>query len=146
MRRAVLDASVAVMWVIPETHSDAADTLLDEHVALMAPSHWLTEVGTTLWAYSAIKGGMGREKAEERFLWLRSRPVAETPVRDLFDAAMGLAFDLHLTVYDALYLALAQKASVPLVTGDRKLFDKAKAVPHLASLVAWVGDLAQGQE
>lgn len=57
---------------------------------------------------------------------------------------LGIAFDLHATVYDPVYLALAEQSGAPLVTADRKIFDRAKASNRFAELVAWVGDLAPG--
>jgi hypothetical protein len=54
----VVDASVAVKWVLREIGSDAADALLD-HDGLIAPSIWLAEATNAL--------GAERE-------WLRLQP------------------------------------------------------------------------
>lgn len=141
MKAAVLDASVAVKWVIREPFSDEANSLLSEGVDLYAPSHWLAEASTTAWARYAVSGLLTREQAEERVEWLRSVRVMETPIRGLLAAATEVSFDLGMTFYDSLYLALAQQVGVPVVTADRKLLNKALAQARLAGLVRWIGDV-----
>ena len=142
MKRAVVDASIVVKWIVAEAHSELAQRLLTNDVDLYAPGHWLAEVSTTLWAKYAIRKSLTREEAAVRIEWVRDLIVAETPLRDLTLHATEIAFDLHLTVYDTLYLALASKAAAPLVTADRKLYDKAKSHHHFVDLVVWVEDLA----
>lgn len=140
-RKAVVDASIAVKWVVPEEHSDTADRLLAAGISLHAPGHWLAEAGTVLWAKSAIKGVLTRRQAEDRVEWLSELAVEETPVRGLLAAATTVSFDLHLTVYDALYLALAERIAAPFVTADRKLHDTAKANARWCDRVMWVADI-----
>jgi predicted nucleic acid-binding protein len=142
LKQAVVDASVAVKWVVPEDHSEEALSLLTDGVMLYVPSHWLAEVSTTFWAKCAFKGVLTREQAAARVKWIASLDFAETSVSSLIMPATDMAFDLHLTVYDTLYLALAVQVAAPLVTADRKLFDKAKADRRYANSVVWVADLA----
>lgn len=97
-RKTVVDASVAVERVVPEEHSDTADRLLATGVVLHAPGHWLAEVGTALWAKSAIKGVLARRQVEDRVQWLSGLAVEEAPIRRLLAAATTVSFDLHLTV------------------------------------------------
>ena len=47
--RLVVDASVAVKWLVEEEHSDAADRLLDGNHELFAPRLMASEVGNALW-------------------------------------------------------------------------------------------------
>lgn len=142
--KTVVDASIAVKWVVPEEHSDTADRLLATGVGLHAPAHWLAEAGTALWAKSAIEGVLTRRQVEDRVEWLSGLAVEETPVRGLLAAATAVSFDLHLTVYDALYLALAERIAAPLVTADRKLHDEAKASARWSDRVVWVADVPAG--
>ena len=44
-----------------------------------------------------------------------------TPTRELKDEAMHIAVTQNITVYDALYIAAAQKANATLYTADKKL-------------------------
>lgn len=142
MTRFVLDASVAVKWLVPEPNSEAALRLLAPTIELHAPAHWMAEVATTLGAKAAVHGGLSRQQALARIDWLREVEVVAHPIAPLLGAAAALAFDLHLTVYDTLYLALAGSQGIPLVTADRKLMEKAGTNPGLAGRVTWIADLA----
>ena len=84
---------------------------------------------------------MSEADAIARIGWLAELEVTETPLPLLLGGAAALAFELHATPYDTLYLALAERLRVRMVTADRKLFDKAAAVPRLAPLIRWVGEL-----
>ena len=45
----VVDASIAVKWLVREPLHEVAMTLIDEDIALHAPSLILAEIGNTLW-------------------------------------------------------------------------------------------------
>ena len=47
--RLVVDASVAVKWLVEEEYSDVADMLLDGRHELIAPRLMASEVGNALW-------------------------------------------------------------------------------------------------
>jgi predicted nucleic acid-binding protein len=47
--------------------------------------------------------------------------LAITPTRELKDQAMHIAISQNITVYDALFIAAAQKINATLYTADRKL-------------------------
>lgn len=129
-------------WVVPELHSENAESLLRDGTGLLAPGHWAAEVATALWAKSAIHGVMTRQQAIERVAWIGGLTVEVIPADRLIVAATSIAFDLHATAYDTLYLALAEHSGAALVTADRKLYEKAKAASRFADLVVWVGDLS----
>jgi predicted nucleic acid-binding protein len=145
LKEAVVDASVAVKWVVPEDHSDTATRLLTERFKLYAPGHWLAEATTVLWAKSAVNKALTRPQAEAAIKLLTDVVIDETPVRSLLHSAVDLAFVLQLTVYDTLYLALAVRLAIPLVTADRKLFSKAQGDLRYKGLVVWIGDLKTSQ-
>jgi predicted nucleic acid-binding protein len=135
----VVDASVAVAWAVPEPHSAAALGLLEAETRLLAPAHWLGEAATALWAQSAVHNLLTRAQAEARIAWLAELEVREAPLAPLLPAAARWAFELRLTVDDTLYLALAEREAVPLVTADRRLHAAAQAEPRAAPLVTWMG-------
>ena len=137
----MLDASVALKWLVSEAHSVEATRLLERGTEFFAPTHWRAEAATALWTRAAVRGEMSEADAIARIGWLAELEVTETPLPLLLDAAASLAFELHATPYDTLYLTLAERLRVLMVTADRRLFDKAAAVPRLAPLIRWVGDL-----
>jgi predicted nucleic acid-binding protein len=50
--------------------------------------------------------------------------LAITPARELKDEAMHIAISQNITVYDALFVAAAQKMNDALYTADKKLCEK----------------------
>ena len=46
------------------------------------------------------------------------------PTRELKDEAMHIAISQNIAVYDALFIAAAQKINAPLYTADKKLCEK----------------------
>ncbi len=114
----VIDASVAVKWVLRETGSDAADALLDDH-DLIAPDLWLAEAGNALWRRARI-GEITANEANVRLSELRNAPVASHAIEPHVDQALNLAIELGHPVYDCLYLALAARHMTHVVTADRR--------------------------
>ncbi len=129
LQRVVVDASAALKWVLDEEGSDAAYELLDKDV-LHAPDFMLLEAANVLWA-KARRAVLSRAEADAAFQALAAVPLVLTPLAELIRPARTLAFALDLTVYDAVYAALAQELACPLATADEKLA-KAMAEAHLA--------------
>ena len=132
MRAAVVDASVAVKWVLPEPDSDRAIALRDK--VLHAPDLALAECGNALWV-RVHRGVLSKAEAETCFAALSLAPVSWTPTEQLAAEAMALALDLDHPVYDCVYLALAIARDLPLVTADRRLIATARDRPEVAAHV-----------
>lgn len=139
MKQVVVDASVAAKWVVQEDHSDQAALLLGFD-ALHAPDHWRAEAVNVLWS-KILHGDLTAPDAEERVTVLLRAPVIDTPIASLMPRAFSIAVARMITVYDALYVALAVQRDVPLVTADQRLIRRVADDPALARLILWVGDL-----
>ena len=113
----VVDASVALKWVLDEPDAAAADTLLDE--TLIAPSLWLVEAANALWK-RAQRRELTPDEAAERLAELANAPVVTTPLEADLPAALALASELGHPVYDCLYLALAVREDAQVVTADSR--------------------------
>jgi len=118
-RGVAVDASTALKWIFEENGTAAALELLDEEV-IHAPDFMLVEVANVLWS-KVRRGVLTRLEADAAYEAIASAPVALTPLADLTSAARTLAFALDVTVYDAVYAALAQRFDCPLATADRTL-------------------------
>ncbi|MEE4299403.1 MAG: type II toxin-antitoxin system VapC family toxin [Pseudomonadales bacterium] len=118
-RLVVIDASAALKWILDEEGRTAALELLDED-ALHAPDFLLAEVANVLWS-KARRRILDRGQADAAYEAIASVPVAYTSVAELTVPARILAHALDLTVYDALYVALAQRQRCSLATADARL-------------------------
>jgi predicted nucleic acid-binding protein len=113
----VIDASVALKWVLDEPGKEAADALLEEE--LIAPSLWLLEAANALWRRT-LRGEISGEEAKERLAELCNAPVTTTRLEDDLLAAADLANRLGHPVYDCLYLAMAIRENTYVVTADSR--------------------------
>jgi len=111
----VVDASVALKWVLSETGSEAADALLDQD--LMAPVLWLAEAANVLWRKARI-GEITAGQASARLYELLKAPVASLPIEPHLDPALKLALEIGHPIYDCIYLALALHHRTHVVTAD----------------------------
>jgi len=125
MDRRVIDASVALKWVLDEDGTPAALQMLDAG-ALHAPDFVFVEIGNVLWA-KVRRRRMSRTAADSAYDSITAVGLTLTPLAELIAPARRLAFALDLTVYDTLYAALAQQLDCPLATADRALADAMNA-------------------
>ena len=127
----VLDASVALAWCFPDESSGYAASILDRfrEEAAMGPAIWPQEVA------NALVVGMQRrcitgEQIDIAVGLLKELPIEiDQPVlARTLDAAIRLAVEYNLSVYDASYLELAQRLKRPLATADGRLSQAARAL------------------
>lgn len=131
MDAAIVDASVAVKWVIEEEGSEMARRL--SRIPLEAPDLLLVECANILWKKVRL-GDLERAEATERLDRLLRAPVRLVASRELLPPALELSLELRHPIYDCLYLALAQRRGVPLVTADERLVSalRRRRIPSLA--------------
>lgn len=134
----IVDASVAVKWVVFEDGSEEALDLLGTDLA--APSLWLAEASNALRTKCA-RGEISEGEAAEFALDLADAPVASLDLRDLLPVAMRTALDLDHAIYDCFYLAAALLRNTQLVSADRRLIAKADGHPYFAGRVRLLGGL-----
>jgi predicted nucleic acid-binding protein len=73
---------------------------------------------------------------------LMRAPVIGTPIAGLMSRAFAISVARQITIYDSLYLALAEKLSIPVVTADAKLMRQLESDAALTNRMVWVGDLS----
>ena len=136
MSAVVVDASVAVKWFCPEPHAQAAHRVLGGRRVLLAPELIWAEVANVLWK-RVQRAELTQEVAQQILRDFKRFPLQTSPINALLEPAWQLAVQRRITVYDALYLALAVSRECKLVTADRSFHDAVKEGPLAASIV-WV--------
>lgn len=127
----VLDASLTVAWYFEGEATAATDTVLDQVSTdgAMAPGVWPLEVANALLMAVRRKriDGVYRDAALAELAVLPIGIDADTG-RYAWSTTLRLAERFALTLYDASYLELAQRRSLPLATLDGPLRKAAEAL------------------
>lgn len=130
---------MALGWTLPdEGRSDVAAAILIRTGAgeAMVPGHWRTEVGNGL-LMAFRRGRIDAERLPWALAELATLPVQvdELGTQEAWTTPLGLALTTGLTLYDAIYLELAQRLSLPLASFDAALRRAAGAsgIPLLPS-------------
>jgi len=120
----VIDASVAVKFLIAEEGAADAAALLKSKEPLIAPDWLLIETGHALWKNVRLET-ISQETAIQALNALPAFFQALHSTPELLSAAYGLAFELNHWLYDCFYLELARREGAMLVTADRKFVNAA---------------------
>ena len=122
---AVFDASVVAALFLDRPWSIEVRRWLAEDDDPISPAFLLIELANVLWI-NRRAGAIADNDAAQA---LRDVPAAIRLEQDelLVEPALRLAVSANHPIYDCLYLALAERDRVPLITADRKLSDISKA-------------------
>nr|WP_209842069.1 type II toxin-antitoxin system VapC family toxin [Rubellimicrobium aerolatum] len=126
----VVDASVALKWLVEEPGSEAALAL--QHQDLAAPALLRIETANVLRTLVA-RGAAEAAQARDLLGLLQIAPVTIIDPDDALETrALALALDLNHPVYDCVYLALAERLNRSLITADGRLLRALRGTPHAA--------------
>ena len=138
----VVDASVAIKWFLPETHSDGALRLLAGEHTLYAPNLIFSDFGNVLWKRFR-KREISKAEASAPIEALLSVPLRVQSSQSLIPLALEIAScGENRTVYDSLYLGAAIVHQFPVVTADAKLY-RALRRGSFSSHLLWIEDIPQ---
>ena len=141
MSRYVVDASVAIKWFIPEIHSEDALRAQRSRYRLHVPALMTLELGNVL-AKKIRRGEIARAEGDVILKELKHLPLQRHADERLFPAAYQLALDTQRSVYDCLYLALAEAVDGMMITADHKFYSSLTGGSY-GKRVLWVEDLPQ---
>ena len=133
----VVDTSVVVKWAVEEPGADAARQLIGE--PLVAPDLVIAELGHVL-AKKVRRDELDLDSATIAYTQLPSL-LRLTPSRALEGRAFELAIQLHHSIYDCYFLALAEAVEGELVTADEVFVRKFRDLGFGAS-VRLAGEVA----
>jgi predicted nucleic acid-binding protein len=135
----VVDANVAIKWVVPEIHSDAALRLRNPDYVLLVPDFFFPEIGNVFWKRIRC-GDITLENAQEDLAALMGLSLEINQSLPLMPQALEIAVRVQQAVYDCVYLALAVTHGCQVVTADERFFNAMQS-DSLASYLCWVDDL-----
>ena len=125
MSRRVLDASLALSWLLPDERSAALHSVREQFFTgggVWVAAHWRLEVCNALWMAERRKrlDAPGVTRAVTLVTQLPVLVDDETNSRAGADT-LALARRHAISVYDAAYLELALRLNLPLATTDPAL-------------------------
>ena len=122
MNTSVIDASIAVKWVIEEDGTENALALRGRG-KLIAPDLLTAECANIFW-----KKVQRNELTEDQALFaarlLQAADIELLPTRALMEPATRIAIEPNHPAYDCVYIALAIKHDCRFVTADGRLLRK----------------------
>jgi predicted nucleic acid-binding protein len=118
----VIDASIAINWVVEEGGTDLA-LALQLQARLMAPDLIVAECANILWKKVQRKE-LDKNEALNAARLLQSAEIELVSTWGLMEPATRLAIELNRPAYDCLYLALAVENGCRFVTADERLVNR----------------------
>jgi len=139
----VVDASVAMKWVLKEEYAEQALMLVDDRKSynFSAPDLIETETANALWKH--VKAGeMTVEIAKNLHeIIFAENIISLHPARPLIPRALEIADAIkHNTVYDCLYMALAETLNCDVITADKEFIKRAEKA-MLPSRIRFIANL-----
>jgi predicted nucleic acid-binding protein len=95
---------------------------------LIAPAVWEAELANVVWM-AARSGVITREQGTSKLVLARRLGIRSISSRTLWHGALSRALDSGVAVYDTLFVELADREGIQLVTFDDKVL---KAFPKIA--------------
>lgn len=125
--RFVADCSVMLPWYLEDEKTDYTERLLDslESNQLVVPALWRLEFTNALLA-AARRKRISEARRQEIIDQAEQLPISFDSYLVSLSSISDLARNYHLTTYDAAYLELALRQSLPLATLDSQLIKAAK--------------------
>ena len=138
----VVDANVALKWILSEEHAAEASALrarwVESGERVTAPPIFRAEVTNALYQ-SVRQGKLTKAAASDGLGFLVAWIEIDEPP-DLYTRALEVAGELGLgATYDALYIAFAEHHACEMWTADRRLV---RAAQGRFPAVRWLGDVS----
>jgi predicted nucleic acid-binding protein len=137
----VIDASVVIKFYIPEILSEKSQEVLtraaDGELVLYAPDLLYPETGSILWKKQRLHE-LTPAEVYEIVNSITSLPIRIASAKQVMPLAVDIAMYSGITVYDAMYVAVAGIYETRMITADRKL-TAALAKTEFKNYVQWLG-------
>lgn len=125
MEKVVLDTSVVVKWFVEEKDSKKALKLLKDYqngqLKIIAPEIVSLELANALFFGAGYKNKLLKESLDAFYaLDLSLIPLTKSFIQE----ASEYMEKFKIAIYDALFIFLAEKEKIPLITTDRRHHQK----------------------
>lgn len=136
----IVDASVALKWALTEQDSEAAGQLIGRG-DLAAPALLHIELGHTL-TKLARQRLLSRTDALHAWLDLRQANMLIHDDDALLEPAVELSLALNASLYDCVYLALAEETDDLLVSADEHFIRAVRASSEFSGRILTLAEAA----
>lgn len=120
MNVVVLDASIAAKWIFWEPGSELAQTLLYEQYLFYVPDIFYVEMDAII-AKKFRKRELNSDEAYVKRAQVQRLALKKWSHLSLTDLAFDISVTLPVTIYDAIYMALAVEKKTVMWTADDRL-------------------------
>jgi predicted nucleic acid-binding protein len=118
----VIDASIAIKWVVEEDGTPAALTLRQK-AKLIGPDLLVAECANILWK-KVRRSELSKAEALLAARLLQGAEIELLATRSLFEVATRVSIEIDHPAYDCLYLVLAAEKKCQFVTADERFLRK----------------------
>ncbi len=129
MKSFVVDASVGAKWYFREEFQETAFDLLDQaekrEIKLIVPELFYLEIGNLCWKLFRRRK-IQFDHAASVLDKVSALPLERYSDQELTDIALENAVRFDISIYDGVYLALAEIYVAPLVTADEGILKATK--------------------
>jgi predicted nucleic acid-binding protein len=134
----ILDASIVVKWFSEEEYTEKALAIRERirmgEERVIVPDLLLYELANAL-KYNPSFDANDVSDALTSIFDMDLEIV--TPIPEIINLAVALAFDYNITVYDAFYIALAKDLELTFITADRRLCERVRGLDY----VEFIGEM-----
>lgn len=126
----VIDASIVVQRLIRDTYTEHVKVLFRQLLTgnrLIIPEFCLLECTNVIWKQVRFQG-MPQDQADNLVHDLNALPLTIMPVTGLLARGLHIGLIHELAVYDSVYIALAERLRIPLITADERQEKAANAM------------------
>ena len=127
----ILDTSVVIKWYVEEKGSDIAERMLDDYkignLSIVEPDLLIYEFVNVL----RYNKNFSKDERKRCIINLFNLDLyLVTPYIGLVESAKEIAEEKDVSVYDAIYISLADITGFEFVTADEKLYNKVKDLKY----------------
>jgi predicted nucleic acid-binding protein len=133
----ILDASVVIKWFSEEEYTDKALEIRERirmgEERVVVPDLLLYELANAL----TYNPSFDANDVSDALTSIFDMDVdIVTPIPEIINSAVTLAFEHNITVYDSSYVALAKELELTFITADRRLCERVSNLNY----VKFIGD------